>query len=124
MADNKATKEEVEDFLKRFKERTKWSVPRIFYIDDKPENIETLSSLDITGKDRDEYILNLQVEDYYQGPDTNHIPNQGDVWMFGKTIKGKEVYIKIFINTLMNQSNICISFHIAKSKIYYPFKQK
>lgn len=119
MADNKAKKDEVEGFLKEFKERARFF--GIVYVDGKPENVSTLAELEISGKQRDEFVLALEAEDYYQGPDKNDYPGQNDVWMFGKEIKGKEVYIKIYIGKT-NLSNVCISFHIAKSKITYPLK--
>jgi hypothetical protein len=44
-----------------------------------------------------------------------------DMWVFGKTIKKKEVYIKITIGP-MGSSVICISFHMAQHKMNYPLK--
>lgn len=120
MADNKATRNDVERFLREFKEKAGfWG---IVYVDSKPDNLSTLAALEITGKQRDEYVLALEVEDYYQGPDKNDFSGQNDVWMFGKDIKGKEVYIKIYIGKT-NLPNVCISFHIAKNKITYPLKE-
>ena len=121
MSNNNATKDQVESFLKAFKERA--GIWGIRYIDTKPNNIDTLARLDITPKARDKYVLGLGFEDYYQGPEKNDYPHQNDVWMFGTNIKGQEVYIKIFINALANQPNVCISFHIAEHKITYPLKQ-
>ena len=47
--------------------------------------------------------------------------NLGEMWVFGKDIRGREVYIKIMISGLSGQT-ICISFHIAESPMKYPFK--
>jgi len=44
------------------------------------------------------------------------------MWVFGKTIKEKEVYIKITMGVKDN-SVICISFHLARHKMNYPLKQ-
>lgn len=120
MKNQHATKEEVEAFLKEFKERTKRF--RLLYVDEKPSNIDTLNILEITPKGRDKYVLSLTSENYCQGPDKNHYPGQNDVWVFGKLIKGKEVYIKIFINAKQNLPNVCISFHIAEYPLTYPLK--
>lgn len=120
MKSNQATIEEVDAFLKEFKERAK--LFGIVYVDSKPNNIDTLTALDITQNDRKNYVLSLDTEDYCQGPDKNDYPGQNDVWVFGKQIKGQEVYIKIFINAILNQPNVCISFHIAKYKLIYPLK--
>lgn len=62
-ADNKATKEEIETFLSEFKEKSK--VFGINYEIDKEENMQTLLDLEISGTERDKFILNLNIEDYY-----------------------------------------------------------
>ena len=91
MKNSQATKEEVNAFLKEFKERAK--LFDIVYVDSKPNNIDTLTALDITLNDRKNYVLSLETEDYCQGPDKNDYPDQNDVWVFGKQIKGQEVYL-------------------------------
>ena len=45
----------------------------------------------------------------------------GEMWVFGKDIKGRELYIKIMISNVCGQT-ICISFHLAEKKLTYPFK--
>lgn len=62
-ADNKATKEEIETFLSEFEEKSK--VFGINYEIDKEENMQTLLDLEISGTERDKFILNLNIEDYY-----------------------------------------------------------
>ena|SRR3990167_4217765 len=49
----------------------------------------------------------------------------GDVWIFGKQIGGKEVYIKLKI-AQGGQEKIakCLSFHAAKYPLYFPFQDK
>ena len=86
MADNNATLEQVDAFLKEF--QVKARVFGIYYNIDKEENQQTLFDLEIPASKRDEYILSLKPEDYYQGPDVNEYdPEEGDVWMFGIGIK-------------------------------------
>ena len=63
---NMATKEEVERFLSRMKEKI--NVFGIIYRDDRGKNIQTLVELEITPKFRDSVILHLGVEDYSEGP--------------------------------------------------------
>ena len=91
MKNSQATIEEVDAFLKEFKERAK--LFGIVYVDSKPNNVDTLNELEITPKERDSYVLSLIAEDYSQGPDANDYPGQNDVWVFGKFIKRKELYI-------------------------------
>lgn len=43
------------------------------------------------------------------------------MWVFGKTFRGKEIYIKITLGR-PNTSVLCISFHIAEHKMNYQFK--
>ncbi len=127
MAENNATYDEVKAFLEEFKVKAR--VFGINYNIDKEENLQTLFDLELFGKKRDEYILNLQPEDYYQGPDENdYDPEEGHVWIFGIGIKkhgrGKKIpiYIKIYITKTEGASNYCISFHVAKYEMTFPYK--
>ena len=127
MADNTATLEQVAAFLKEFQVKAK--VFGIDYNIDKEENQQTLFDLEIPASKRDEYILSLKPEDYYQGPGVNdYDPEEGDVWMFGIGIKkigrGKKIpiYIKIYITKVNGAANYCISFHIAKFNMTFPYK--
>jgi len=43
------------------------------------------------------------------------------MWVFGKEVKKKEVYIKISMG-IENTNAICISFHIAEYPMKYPYK--
>lgn len=115
-----ATKEQVEDFLKRFKEKIK--VFDIFFRDDRGKNLQTLASLEISPTYRKQVVLNLETEDYSDGPIVDTLNKMGEMWIFGKDIKGEEVYIKITLGK-PNNSTICISFHIAEYKMSYPLKK-
>ncbi len=127
MADIKATLQEVEAFLEEFKAKAR--VFGIVYNNDKEENQQTLFDLELFANKRDQYILNLKPEDYYQGPDKNEYDDEeGLVWMFGIEIKkrGKKeiypIYIKIYITKTEGAPNYCISFHIAKFPMKFPYK--
>ena len=127
MAENTASYDEVKAFLDEFKAKAK--VFGIAYNIDKEENQQTLFDLELFGSKRDQYILNLQPEDYYQGPDVNDYDSkEGPVWMFGIGIKKKKkkipIYIKIFITKAQNVANYCISFHIAKYQMSFPYKEE
>jgi hypothetical protein len=127
MAGNNATIEQVEVFLDEFREKAK--VYGIQYNNEKEENLQTLFDLELFSRKRDEYIINLKPQDYYQGPDVNlDSPEDGNVWMFGIGIKkpGKRkripIYIKIYITRIAGAPNYCISFHIAKFNMIFPYK--
>jgi len=49
--------------------------------------------------------------------------NIAPMWVFGKTVKNKEIYIKISLGK-ENTNAICISFHIAEYDLTYPFKNE
>lgn len=65
-AENRATLEEIDNFLTEFKQKSK--VFGIVYDCEKEENLQTLLYLEISSAKRDEYLYNLKAEDYYQGP--------------------------------------------------------
>ena len=114
-----ATKEQVEAFLKRLKEKIK--VFDIVFRDDRGKNLQTLATLEINTTVRKQVIMNIEPEDYVEGPIVDTLNKVGEMWVFGKNVKGQEVYIKITLG-LPNNSTICISFHIAEHKMNYPFK--
>ena len=114
-----ATKEQVEAFLKRLKEKIK--VFDIIFRDDRGKNLQTLATLEINTTIRKQVIMYIEPEDYVDGPIVDTLNKVGEMWVFGKNVKGQEVYIKITLG-LPNSSTICISFHIAEHKMNYPFK--
>lgn len=61
------------------------------------------------------------LKDFKEGPVKEELNRGADMWVFGKTIKKREVYIKITMGTI-GSSVICISFHLAQHKMNYPFK--
>lgn len=114
-----ATKQEVERFLKDFKVKMKiWD---ILFLDERGKNTQGLLDLEISPAKRKEIIENLLVEDYSQGPLKEKMRGILPMWIFGKIVKKKEVYIKISMGT-ENSTTICISFHIAEYSMDYPFK--
>ncbi|MBO5796605.1 MAG: DUF4089 domain-containing protein [Bacteroides sp.] len=112
------TKEDVQRFLDCVQEKIK--VFGILYRDDRGKNTQALLDLEITPQYRDRVIENLEVIDYSDGPIVDTLNKYGEMWVFGKDVKGKEVYIKITQG--MGTSAICISFHIAEYPMKYPFK--
>ena len=111
--------ESIDQFLHHFKLKLK--IYDIVFLDSRNKNLQTLIDLEIRPMDRRKVIENLKVEDYSEGP----IPDQNfvgcDLWVFGKQLKNKEIYIKISIG-LPNKKTICISFHTAEFPMEYPMK--
>ncbi len=114
------TKDEVNRFLSAFNAKSK-IFDVIFLLRDK--NLQALLFLEITASSRKKIIESLTFEDYSEGPLTDTLNKGPDMWIFGKTVKGHEVYIKITMGN-PNNSTICISFHLAEYKMTYPLKKK
>lgn len=113
------TIEEVKAFLDLF--NIKAQVFGIRFRNDREKNREALLQLDITPMQRELIVKNLQVQDYVEGPVIDVLNQEGEMWVFGKDVKGREVYIKITLG-YENGQTICISFHIAEQALKHPFK--
>jgi hypothetical protein len=94
----------------------------ILFRDDRGKNQATLQEIEIVPSYRTVVIENLRVEDYVKGPVVDELNRLGEMWVFGKDVKGREVYIKVMIAGVTSQT-ICISFHIAEHPLIYPFKE-
>ncbi len=73
-------------------------------------------------RERKDIVKTITPKDYSEGPIRNMLNRFGDLWVFGKDVKGQEVYIKICYG-LPNRSTICISFHVAEFPMNYPYKK-
>ena len=113
-------RQEVETFLKKLK--FKIDIFGIIYIDERHKNAQALLTLDISPSRRTEILKELKTEDYAEGPIEEKMRGFAQMWIFGKTIKEKEVYIKVSMGQL-NNSAVCISFHIAEHPMTYPLKK-
>lgn len=114
-----STEPEVASFLKDFKEKMKfWDV---LFRDDRGKNANALVELELRPIDRKTILEALDTKDYSEGPLTEKLYGGADMWVFGKTVKKKEVYIKITMG-IWGSSVICISFHLAQQKMHYPLK--
>lgn len=113
------TEKEIASFLKEFKEKMKiWD---ILFRDDRGKNTQALVDLELRPIERKSTLENLVMKDYSEGPLEEKLYGGSDMWVFGKNIKSKEVYIKITIGA-NGSSVICISFHLAEHKMHYPLK--
>lgn len=112
---------DAQAFLTQFHEKLR--VFGIIYRDDRGKNQKTIEELEIVPMFRKVIIENLRVEDYVQGPLIDELNKLGEMWVFGKDVKGREVYIKIMLGGVGCQT-ICISFHIAEHPLVYPLKKQ
>lgn len=111
--------EEVREFLEQF--NIKAQVFGIIFRDDRQKNRKALLELDITQMQRELIVKSLLPQDYVEGPVIDVLNKEGEMWVFGKDVKGREVYIKITLG-YENGQTICISFHLAEHPLVYPFK--
>jgi hypothetical protein len=115
-----ATKDEILAFLRDF--HYKMDYYGIWVRDDRGKNAQTLLDLEITPEYRKKVLKSIVAEDYSEGPKEEKLYGNADMWIFGKTVKGREIYIKISMG-MINANVICISFHIAEYSMVYPLKK-
>ena len=114
-----ATRNEVEQFLSQFK--VKLEIFGIFFLD-RDKNVNSLTDLGITRFERLAVVKSIEVDDYSEGPIRDQLNGFGEMWVFGKDVKGQEVYIKITLGH-PNANTIVISFHVAEHPMRYPLKE-
>lgn len=113
------TIDDVKRFLEQF--NIKAQVFGILFRDDRPKNRAALLQLELSHLQRELIVKSLQAQDYVEGPVVDELNKMGEMWVFGKDVKKREVYIKISLGNEGGQT-ICISFHIAEYPLKYPFK--
>lgn len=114
-----ADKWQVELFLERFFRC--W--PPKCYVAPRDKNNEFLLETGLTPKHRQQVILGLTFRDYVGGPKPDRDREGEDIWEFGKTMAGIDVYIKLKIfSANKEQFAKCISFHKAEVPLQYQLK--
>ncbi len=114
-----STTEAVSSFLTDFK--TKMKIWDVLFRDDRGKNAQTLIDLELRPIERKAILEDLELKDYSDGPLPEKLYGASDMWVFGKMVKKKEVYIKITM-AAPGTSVICISFHLAEHKMHYSLK--
>ncbi len=114
-----ASKEQVKNYLKEFK--VKMDIWNVVFLDDRGKNSQTLADLELMPMERKKILEKLVIDDYCEGPLKETQYGGSEMWVFGRTLRGKEVYIKITLG-VENTGVICISFHIAEYPMEYQFK--
>lgn len=115
-------KDEIRNFLKEFKEIA--SKGRGIDVIPRRENIENLAQLGLTKKNRSEEIMTLSLTNYCKGPEPDK-DKPGEIWIFGKQVGNKEIYIKLKIAQVGEEKIAkCLSFHTPKFPLCYPYKEE
>lgn len=110
---------EVQAFLQAFK--AKLGVWGVIFRDDRGKNTQALLTLEITPVYRVKLLKDLDMIEYCEGPLEEKLYGGAEMWVFGKSVKGQQVYIKISLG-FSGAQVICISFHVAEYPLNYPFK--
>ena len=116
-----ATREEIEHFLRDFKH--KLGFQGLFIRSDRDKNFKTLTALEFRVEDVKKELNELSVIHFSEGPVKETLYKGSDMWIFGKVIQSKEVYIKISMGQPSDKA-ICISFHFSDNSMTYPYKSK
>jgi len=80
----------------------------------------TMLDLDYDTDDVKDELLSLTEKDYLETVLDDKDSSKPPFWVFGKTIKCKEVYIKVKIRDKARCKVFCVSFHYSR----YPLKDK
>lgn len=118
-----ATREEVLEFLYVFKG---CSMLGRISIRDREKNRQALIALELTAIERYESIMALEPEDYVAGPKPDDTDDTKDIWVFGKTVGGTDVYIKLRVAPYHGKRNVnhalVWSFHPAEFPLKHPLR--
>jgi hypothetical protein len=88
----------------------------------RQDHQKSLASLGLTRDQCEEEIMSLTEENYCQGPNPD-LDYQGEIWIFGKVIEGREIYIKLkLVEVASEKFAKLISFHPSDSPLCYPYK--
>jgi hypothetical protein len=112
---------EVIRFLADFK--VKLDTWGIIFRDDRGKNFQTLLDLELSYNTRIQLLKDLKKEEYSAGPLEDKLYGKASMWVFGKTVKGKEMYIKVTLGSA-SAKVICISFHTSAHPMNYPLKSE
>lgn len=122
-------KKDVEDFLKVLKETlnsSSFQIQKHFFMNLKNDssyysNMGTLIDLEFSMKDVIRVIKSLQLEDYCETLFDRQDEYPPLLYVFGKEISGKTIYIKLKIREI-EERIICISFHYARMPMKYIYR--
>ena len=81
----------------------------LFIIINREKNLEFIHKYGLIIDDIKEIMLNLEINDYYKGPEEDEAGYEGEVWIFTPKFQDIRLYIKIRIKN--NILIVCISIH-------------
>ena len=81
----------------------------------------TLVDLEYDTEDIAECLKNLAVEEYSETKIDKDDDNPPLLFVFGKLINGKQIYIKLKIKVKAKKHILCLSFHYAERTMRFPY---
>ena len=113
------TKEEVGTYLGKV--RALVECGRVLFVS-RPKNEEALLALEMSKKAAIEEMRLLTLDTYCGGPQEDRDRAEQVCWMFGLSIKGQEIYVKLVIDAPRGLERLKIlSFHQAERTLRYQF---
>lgn len=121
-----SSKQEVVDFLEEMQSLISLDTFRLIKSDKEDEDIlystpYTLLTLKYNDSDIIEQVKSLTIQNYSETLFDKDDVNPLHLFVFGKVIEGRTVYIKLKVKNVLNQYVLCVSFHFAKFPMKYPY---
>lgn len=99
-----------------------FNIDQDLWISYRNKNRSTILALNYSREDICKRLLELTISDYYETVfDSDAVEEPKLLFVFGKEIQRKQIYIKLKI-TENNRKVICISFHKAEEQMAFPYK--
>ena len=112
-----AGRKQILNFLDRFKRRANQEG---IHLQDRKKNLDSLAKLGLSIEDAEEIMLALTEDEYVSGPENDADGSEGEVWVFGASIEGCILYIKLKLDKIRSK---CISFHKAERSLDFPLRK-
>lgn len=93
----------------------------VLFMDQREKNTASVAALGITPNQRKQVLADLIVADYSEGPKKDYAGGP-DLWVFGKQMKGTDLYIKVTLGLTGIGSVVCMSFHAAEHPMKFPLR--
>lgn len=81
----------------------------------------TMLDLDYDASDIVERLKELSIREYSETLVDKDDTNPPLLFVFGKNINGKQIYIKLKIKGSQTRHILCVSFHYAEEKMTFPY---
>lgn len=120
-----SSSKDVKSFLTQLKDvidDPNFSIEKNFFWNSKIENKSTLLDLDYDLYDVVKILSELDIQNYSETVFDSDNDNPPLLFVFGKEISKKEIYIKVKVRINPERKIVCVSFHWAQHTILYPYK--